>query len=121
MEDGLITADAVADFETRLKITLPATYVGIPKSVFACLAIRHTGNRQDGDVELLALMESVLLALTKDEASAIAHGSQLPSSRCAEIARTLSLSIESVNTAIDRFWFFWNEGLILTDTKTRKR
>ena len=116
MEDGLISADSVADFETKLKVKLPEKYVGIPKPVFACLSFRYGGNRKDTqepDSRLLKLMEAVLLELTKDEAYAIAKGTTLSTSRCDSIARNLSLPIEDVNAAIERYWFFWNEGLRL--------
>jgi len=119
--DGTISADAVADLEAKFNVELPANYVGIPKPVFAFLAFRHVGNSRKAGTEILAMMEPVLLTLTRDEAYAVGRGAQLSVSRCNDIARELSVPIDSVKTAIGRFWFFWNEGRGQNDRDNEER
>lgn len=109
MKHSLISAEEIAEFEARFQLKLPATYVGIPKPIFAYLACRHLGNVRKFVERKLSCTESVLLALTKEESEAIALGSQLSASRRESIARELSLSIIDVNDALGRYSFFLNE------------
>lgn len=109
MKHSLISAEEVANFEARFQLKLPATYVGIPKPIFAYLAFRHMRNVRKFEERKLSCTESVLLALTKEESEAIAHGSLLSASRRESIARALSLSLFDVNDALGRYSFFLNE------------
>lgn len=109
MKHSLISAEEIAEFEAKFQLKLPATYVGIPKPIFAYLACRHLGNVRNFVERKLSCTESVLLALTKEESEAIALGSQLSASRRESIARELSLSIIDVNDALGRYSFFLNE------------
>ncbi|MEM7475619.1 MAG: hypothetical protein AAF483_11570 [Planctomycetota bacterium] len=124
MDDAIVSAEAVADFEKRLNVKLPPEYVGIPKPVFACLSIRYVVvNRRREDAEMISLMASVLLKLTAKEAYEIAGGQRLSANRSKEIARQLSLTLEAIEIAMERYRFFWNEGTRLPRGKknTKKR
>lgn len=114
MEDALVSAEEVADFEARFKVKLPSTYIGIPKRIFAYLAFRCFANVRDPDKRTLQRSESVLLALSKEESEVIAQGGKLPASRRESIARELSLSMYDVNNAIGRYSFFLNERVTIT-------
>ena len=110
MNEELISADDIADFEARYSRTVPQRYVGIPKPVFGYLTLGLGQAQSKLDAERVAAMESVLLTLTTAEAYEIMRGIQLTEERRSAIASECSLPVDSVKDAVGYYWFFYNEG-----------